>query len=87
MDESRALQHAAWAGIASVVLLILGVALCTSVGVDDPRMSDAEILERLDDGARQVAAGIGVPLLGAGVALLPWFRSRAAAGPGPAVRR
>ena len=73
MDESRALQRAAWAGIASVVLLILGVALCTSVGVDDPRMSDAEILERLDDGARQVAAGIGVPLLGAGVALLLWF--------------
>ncbi|MEV0289241.1 MULTISPECIES: hypothetical protein [unclassified Kribbella] len=36
-------------------------------------MSDAAILERIDDGARQTAAGIGLPVLGAGVALLLWF--------------
>ena len=36
-------------------------------------MSDASILERLNDGGRQVAAGIGVPVLAAGVALLLWF--------------
>ena len=36
-------------------------------------MSDAAILERLDDGGRQAAAGIGVPVLAAGVALLLWF--------------
>jgi hypothetical protein len=73
MDESRALQRTGWAGAASVVLLVVGVALCVPVGVDDPGMSDAAILERLDDGARQAAAGIGLPVLGAGIALLLWF--------------
>jgi len=43
------------------------------VGVDDPSNSDATILERLNDGARQTAAGIGLPMLGVGVALLLWF--------------
>jgi hypothetical protein len=73
MDESRALQRAGWAGAASVVLLVVGVALCAAAGVDEPGVSDAAILERLDDGARQAAAGIGLPLLGAGIALLLWF--------------
>jgi hypothetical protein len=73
MDESRALQHAAWAGAGSVVLLTVAVALGYLVGVDDPSMSDAAILERLNDDARQVAAGIGMPVLAAGVALLLWF--------------
>jgi len=73
MDESRALQHAAWAGAGSVVLLTVAVALGYLVGVDDPGVSDSAILERLDDDARQVAAGIGMPVLAAGVALLLWF--------------
>ena len=73
MDESRALQRAGWAGAASVVLLAVGVALGYLVGVDDPSMSDSAILERLNDDARQVAAGIGMPVLAAGVALLLWF--------------
>jgi hypothetical protein len=73
MDESRALQRTGWAGAASVVLLVVGVALCVPVGVDDPGVSDAAILERLDDGARRAAAGIGLPVLGAGIALLLWF--------------
>jgi hypothetical protein len=73
MDESRALQRAGWAGAASIVLLVVGVALCASAGVDEPGVSDAAILERLDDGARQTAAGIGLPVLGAGIALLLWF--------------
>ncbi len=73
MDESRALRHAAWAGAGSVVLLTVAVALGYLVGVDDPSMSDSAILERLDDDARQVAAGIGMPVLAAGVALLLWF--------------
>ena len=73
MDESRALQHAAWAGVGSVVLLTAAVALGYQVGVDDPSMSDSAILERLDDDARQVAAGIAMPVLAAGVALLLWF--------------
>ena len=70
MDESRALQRAGWAGAASVVLLAVGVALGYLVGVDDPSMSDAAILERLNDDARQVAAGVGMPVLAAGIALL-----------------
>ncbi|MGH8869440.1 MAG: hypothetical protein ACRDYU_15785 [Actinomycetes bacterium] len=73
MDESRALQRAGWAGAASVVLLVVGLALTYMVGVDQASMSDAAILERLNDGARQAAAGIGVPVLAAGVALLLWF--------------
>ncbi len=73
MDESRALQRAGWAGAASVVLLGVGVALTALVGVDDPSMSDATILERLNDGARQTAAGIGLPVIAVGVALLIWF--------------
>ena len=73
MDESRALQRAGWAGAASVVLLAVGVALGYLVGVDDPSMSDAAILERLNDDARQVAAGVGMPVLAAGIALLLWF--------------
>jgi hypothetical protein len=73
MDESRALQRAAWAGAASVVLLVVGVALGYLVGVDNPSMSDADILERLNDDARQAAAGIAPPVLAAGVALLLWF--------------
>jgi hypothetical protein len=73
MDESRALRHAAWAGAASVVLLVIAVALGYLVGVDDPSMSDPDILERLNDDARQAAAGIGMPVLAAGVALLLWF--------------
>jgi hypothetical protein len=35
-------------------------------------MSDAHVLDRLNGDARQVAAGIGLPVLAAGVALL-WF--------------
>ncbi len=73
MDESRALRRAAWAGAASVVLLGFGVGLCALVGVDDPGVSDAAILERIDDGAKQTAAGIGLPVLGVGIALLLWF--------------
>ncbi len=73
MDESRALQRAGWAGAASVALLVVGLALTYLVGVDEAGMSDAAILERLDDGGRQAAAGIGVPVLAAGVALLLWF--------------
>lgn len=73
MDESRALQHAGWAGVASVLLLMVGVGLCALVGVDEPRVSDAAILERLDDGAKQAAAGIGMPAISTGVALLVWF--------------
>ena len=73
MDESRALQRAGWAGTASVALLGVGLALTYLVGVDQASMSDAAILERLDDGRRQAAAGIGVPVLAAGVALLLWF--------------
>jgi hypothetical protein len=73
MDESRALRRAAWAGAASVVLLVVAVALDYLVGVDNPSISDAAILERLNNNARQAAAGVGVPLLAAGVALLLWF--------------
>lgn len=73
MDESRAVRHAAWAGAASVVLLAVAVALGYQVGVDDPGMSDARILERLDDDTRQAAAGIALPVLATGVALLLWF--------------
>jgi hypothetical protein len=73
MDESRALQRAGWAGAASIVLLVAGVALGYLVGVDDAGMSDAAILERLNDDARQVAAGVGMPVLAAGIALLLWF--------------
>jgi hypothetical protein len=73
MDESRALQRAGWAGAASVALLAVGLTLTYLVGVDDASRSDADILERLDDGGRQAAAGIGVPLLALGVALLLWF--------------
>jgi hypothetical protein len=73
MDESRALRRAAWAGAASVALIVVGLALTYLVGVDEASMSDASILERLDDGGRQAAAGIGVPVLATGVALLLWF--------------
>ncbi len=66
MDESRALRHAAWAGAGSVVLLTVAVGLGYLVGVDDPSMSDSAILERLNDDARQAAAGIGLPVLAAG---------------------
>ncbi len=73
MEESRVLQRAGWAGGASVVLLAVGVALAALVGVDDPSMSDATILGRLNDDARQTAAGIGLPVVAVGVALLLWF--------------
>ena len=73
MNESRALQRAGWAGAASVVLLAVGVALGYLVGVDNPGMSDSDILARLNDDARQAAAGIAPPVLAAGVALLLWF--------------
>lgn len=73
MDASRELQRAGWAGAVSIVLLMVGVGLCALVGVDDPGVSDAAILERLDDTSKQAAAGIGLPVLGAGVALLLWF--------------
>jgi hypothetical protein len=73
MEEFRVLQRAAWAGAASVVLIVVGVALCASVGVDAPGVPDGAILARLDDGARVTAAGIGLPVLAVGVALLLWF--------------
>lgn len=56
-----------------MVLLGVGVGLCALVGVDNPGVSDAAILDRINDGAKQVAAGIGLPILAAGVALLLWF--------------
>jgi hypothetical protein len=73
MDESRALERAAWAGAAAVALLAVGLALAYLVGVDQPSMSDAAILDRLQDDGRQAAAGVGVPALATGVALLLWF--------------
>jgi hypothetical protein len=73
MDPPRAFQRAGWAGAASVVLLVLGLALTYLVGVDDAGLSDAAIRERIGDGGRQAAAGIGVPVLAAGVALLLRF--------------
>ncbi|NUT34368.1 MAG: hypothetical protein HOV79_14965 [Hamadaea sp.] len=73
MDESGALRSAAWAGAGAVVLLLAGLALCATAGVDEPRVSDAAILDRVSDGAHQAAAGIGLPVLGVGVALLLWF--------------
>ncbi|MFI5693592.1 hypothetical protein ACIA58_17235 [Kribbella sp. NPDC051586] len=73
MDESRAIRMAAWAGVAAVVLLVGGVALGYLVGVDDPTMSDADILARLNNDARQAAAGIAPPMVAAGVAALLWF--------------
>jgi hypothetical protein len=73
MDEPRALQRAGWAGAASIVLLVVAVPLCASVGEDDPSVSDAAIIEGLHDSARQAAAGAGLPVLGAGIALLLWF--------------
>ncbi|MFC6163043.1 hypothetical protein [Kribbella jiaozuonensis] len=73
MDESRALRRAGWAGAVSIVLLIVAVALGYLVGVDDPSMSDADIVARLNDDGRQAAAGVGLPVLAAGVALLLWF--------------
>jgi hypothetical protein len=72
MDESRALRRAGWAGAAAVVLFVVGIGLCAMAGVDDPGVSDADILDRLD-GTEQTAAGIGLPLLGVGIALLLWF--------------
>ena len=51
----------------------VGVALGYLVGVDDPSMSDAAILERLNDDARQVAAGVAMPVIAMGIALLLWF--------------
>jgi hypothetical protein len=73
MDEPQALRRAGWAGATSIVLLVVAVALCASVGVDDPSVSDAAILEGLHDSARQAAAGAGLAVLGAGIALLLWF--------------
>ncbi|MGZ4442930.1 MAG: hypothetical protein ACXVXC_07200, partial [Nocardioidaceae bacterium] len=73
MDKSRALQRAGWAGAASLALSAVGLTLTYLVGVDAASMSDASILERLNDDGRQVAAGIGVPVLAAGVGLLLWF--------------
>jgi hypothetical protein len=72
-DESRALRHAGWAGAGSVVLLALGVGLGYLVGVDDPNMSDAAIIERLNDDGRRIAAGVAMPVLATGTALLVWF--------------
>jgi hypothetical protein len=72
-DESRSLQRAGWAGAVSVVLLVAGVAMCSLAGVDAPGVSDATILARVNDGAKQAAAGIGLPMIAAGTALLLWF--------------
>ena len=55
------------------MLLAAGVGLTTPVSVDSPSASDAAILSSINDGAKQAAAGIGVPLLGLGVALMLWF--------------
>ena len=87
MDESRALRRAGWAGAASVVLIVVGMALCALVGVDAPGASDAAILDRINDGAKQTAAGIGLPVLERGDRAAALVRRRAAAGAGPAVRR
>jgi hypothetical protein len=73
VDESRALQRAGWAGAGSVVLLVAGVAMCSLAGVDAPGVSDATILERVNDGTKRAAAGIGLPVIAVGTALLLWF--------------
>jgi hypothetical protein len=73
MEESRALQRAGWAGAAAVVLLVVGLTLCATAGVEEPGLPDAALLDRLDDGARQTAGGVGLPVLGVGLALLLWF--------------
>ncbi|MEZ5115751.1 MAG: hypothetical protein R2737_05720 [Candidatus Nanopelagicales bacterium] len=72
-DDPRALRRAAWAGAAAVLALVVGVALCSLAGVDSPGVSDAVIRDRLAGGVPQAAAGVGLPVLGLGVALLLWF--------------
>ena len=52
MDESRALQRAGWAGAAALALCVIGLTLTYLVGVDAASMSDASVLERLNDGGR-----------------------------------
>lgn len=49
------------------MLLAVGVALCALVGVDEPGVSDAAILGRINDVAKQTAAAIGLRVLAAGV--------------------
>jgi hypothetical protein len=73
MDETRALRHAAWAGVAAVVLLGTGVTFTALAGVDAPGVADAAILDRVTSGAKQAAAGVGLPLMAAGTAFLMWF--------------
>jgi hypothetical protein len=73
MDEIRVLRRAGRAGAVSVVLLVAGVALCALVGDDEPGWSKAAVLARLEDGAHQLAADIGLPALAGGIALLLWF--------------
>jgi hypothetical protein len=55
------------------VALTVAVALSSLVGVDTPSASDASILGRIHDGAKQTAAAVGLPVLGVGVLLLLWF--------------
>ncbi|MBU2662784.1 hypothetical protein KOI35_04615 [Actinoplanes bogorensis] len=73
--ESRALQHAGWAGAVAVVLLIAGLSISATASIEEPGLSDAAVAGRLDDGARQAAAGVGLPLLCLGLALMLWFAS------------
>src|SRR4051812_43685309 len=73
VDEAQALQRAGWAGAVVVPLLVAAVATSSLVGVDAPGVSDAVILTRVGDGAKQAAAGVGLPLLSVGIALLLWF--------------
>lgn len=55
------------------MLLAAGVGLTAPVSVDAPSASDAAILASIHDGTKQALAGIGLPLLGLGAALLLWF--------------
>ena len=60
--------------------------LCSLAGVDAPGTSDAVIRDRLDERANQVAAGVGLPTLGLGVAPAVVCR-RTATGARPDLRR
>ncbi|MBI1351435.1 MAG: hypothetical protein GC156_09980 [Actinomycetales bacterium] len=73
IDDARVLQRAAWAGVASVVTLAVGLALCSLAGVDAPGDLDADIADRISDDGHQIAAGVGLPVIAMGVALLVWF--------------
>lgn len=72
MEDMRTIRHAAWGGLAGLILAVTSIVFFAIVAAD-PTDTDASILDNIAGDTEQALAPTALILLGPAVALLLWF--------------